>query len=118
MLTREQAIAEHRKMWNWIADSIEENQERLFICGLKRKYCLEKGLCKIKHFCFLCEFTKGNCDKCPLIWESDVTEYMCEDAKYYEDYEGIWSRCRETRDWKEQAALARQIANLPERTDV
>lgn len=117
-LTREQAIAEHRKMWNWIADQIEEKQETLFVYGLKRKYCFEKGFCKIINYCFLCEFTHENCNKCPLDWDSDATEYMCEDAKIYGDNDGIWCRCRESIDWQEQASLARQIANLPERTDV
>lgn len=34
------------------------------------------------------------------------------------DYEGIYSICCDEEDWKEQAKLARQIANLPERENV
>ena len=34
-LTREEAISKHRKMWNWIADRIEEEKEYQDIEDLK-----------------------------------------------------------------------------------
>ena len=104
-LTREQAIAEHRKMWNWIAD--ETNR-------LKRK------VSKYKYFdvmriddipdnrCYCCEFFKQNpfycgCD-CIINWGEGI---VCTDS-YYEK----WTSAD---DWQEAARLARIIANLPER---
>ena len=35
-----------------------------------------------------------------------------------DDYEGIYWICCDEEDWKEQAKLARQIANLPKRENV
>ena len=34
-LTREEAISEHRKMWNWIADEIEKEKRDQDIFDLK-----------------------------------------------------------------------------------
>ena len=42
-LTREQAIAEHRKMWNWIADETEKLKRRVG----EREYFLAMGIRKI-----------------------------------------------------------------------
>ena len=38
-LTKEQAIAEHRKMWNWIADQISKSNGIVNIYNLKEEYC-------------------------------------------------------------------------------
>lgn len=111
-LTREQAIAEHRKMWNWIADEIEKKNKVLGIWNLKDRYCEIKGFELVLYNCFLCEYTKANCVNCPIDWKNDSAMYMCERNG------GLWVKCRDAETWQEQAALARQIANLPERTDV
>lgn len=125
-LTREQAIAEHRKMWNWIAGFIENSKTISDIDGLKEIYCkrVEKE-CEILHNCFLCEYTSFvsfgvkycSCDECPIKWESESNKFMCE-RKRNVTGDGLWIKCRDAETWQEQDALARQIANLPERTDV
>lgn len=120
-LTREQAITEHRMMWNWIADQIEEAKAVLSIWMLKRKYCDENGFSEITAHCFLCDYVDnldqdhfGPCKTtCPIKWPGSET---CGDDIYL-DKEGLYDSCRMTNKWQEQAALARQIANLPERTD-
>lgn len=72
-LTREQAIAEHRKMWNWIADQIERGKATIDIWESKRVYMQINRIEPILNDCFLCEYTKRNrqeniCDFCPLLW--------------------------------------------------
>lgn len=107
-LTREQAIAEHRKMWNWIADQIEENEVRFFIADLKEQYT-EKNKFKIELNCFMCEYDLqygGMCEHC-LLTDSQSNECL----------NGLYGKCARAETWQEQAKLARQIANLPERTD-
>lgn len=120
-LTKEQAITEHRKMWNYIADVIEEYAHCFNVYYLKQVYCFnyqEKyQVDTILDYCFLCEYTEGDCDKCPLEWVSKISKYMCEDFEQF-DNRGLWRRCCYAEKWQEQAALARQIANLPERKDV
>lgn len=110
-LTREQAIAEHRKMWNWIAEQIERKMKYLSISGLKDKYyfMLEKTWTVEK--CYLCQYaneqyTSSPCDHCPVEKPDGVG---CLGGLYY--------AVNRAETWQEQASLARQIANLPERTD-
>lgn len=116
-MTREQAIAEHRKMWNWIADCIEKHKEIFDIAVLKCFYLSTLG--KLKNLsvekCFLCEYARNErnkkeegttCDYCP-IKRADGNGCLG----------GIYYRVTTAESWKQQAEFARQIANLPERTD-
>lgn len=116
-LTREEAISWHRKMWNWIADRIEEEKEFQYIGILKKEYCKNNNL-TIKNECFCCEFTNGNCYNCPLNWGSNLAEYMCEQKYEEDDHKGLYSLCCEMKDdWKRQAKLAREIANIQEKEE-
>lgn len=111
-LTREQAIAEHRKMWNWIADDIERLKTVCKITVLKSDYFMKSKFKNeaILSWCFLCEYSYRNkgCESCPV--NSPTKGTGCLNGLYY-------LVCR-SETWQEQATLARQIANLPERTDV
>ena len=106
-LTKEHAIQEHRKMWNWIADQYENGcNER--VGYLKFKYLKLNGFNNILDNCFCCEYDKqhrGLCRSCPLIWNSGV---CFENGSEYDCIRSIW-------DNKERAIISRQIANLPER---
>lgn len=124
-LTREQAIAEFRKEWNYIADEIEKFKMVIDIQDCKRRYCLTNIRYPVKNYCFLCEYTSGDwwdvkCEKCPIIWGEEHDGLPC-DGECWEDNEekyGLWWKCLNAKTWQEQATLARKIANLPERKDV
>ncbi len=120
-LTKEQAIEGHRKMWNWIADKIEEITEVRDIDTYKFCYCTENEL-DLLNLCFCCEYScrpyDANCGKCPLEWESNLKGYMCTDKNKEDDYEGLYSLCTQAKTWQEQVELARKIANLPAREEV
>lgn len=110
-LTREQAIAEHRKMWNWIADEIERVKHSVYIIAYKKKYLEINGFVDIKDSCFMCEYVVNKhktCEQCPI--NSWIYSIDC--------LGGLFEKCCNAKSWQEQAALARQIANLTERTDV
>lgn len=113
-LTKEQVISEHRKMWNWIADKIEEREKSQEIAELKAKYCEENGFI-LRHNCFCCEYAESNCNYCPVEWDSGLEDCMCEQKCECNDDEGLYARCCLVEDLEEQVKLARQIANLPER---
>lgn len=117
-LTREEAISKHRKMWNWIADRIEEEKEYQDIGDLKIEYCDREGFDDIENNCFCCEYTQVNCGSCPIEWHSHLYEYMCEQKDEEDDDKGLYLLCCDESDWREHAKLARQIANLPERENV
>ena len=114
-LTREQAIAEHRKMWNWIADKIEECEEVFDIDIIKIEYLTLNEYKGMLENCFLCEYARKerekrdfgvSCDYCPI---TRLDGSGCLGGLYHE--------VRTAENWKEQAKLARQIANLPEREE-
>ena len=117
-LTREEAVSWHRKMWNWIADRIEEEKDYQDINNLKEEYCYREGFYCVISDCFCCEYASFNCNFCPIEWGGGLKYSMCLDQYKEKDNKGLYSLCCDEKDWKEQAKLARQIANLPERQDL
>lgn len=116
-LTKEKAIEFHRKMWNWIADTIETLKCIVDIHALKVKFCAEDY---VINECFCCDYSYNKscfntCEKCPIDWESEVKEFMCQDKYITNDYKGLYWICCKAESWQQQAALARKIAELPER---
>lgn len=140
-LTKEEAIAEHRKMWNWIADRLEEhNNHGRDIYMYKAEYIKNNFPDDtIRNYCFCCQYTtqevdnylENHCIYCPLLWgtEDNTDGYFCEqgncdipveDLSLFDSDEkyGLWSyaqRLTENYCYDEAAKVARQIANLPER---
>lgn len=119
-LTKEKAIKEHRAMWLWIAEQLE-NGNFLDVATLKEDYLEEMGVV-IRNDCFCCEyaatrndcFCKANvvCEYCPLIWgnEDKCGSYFCETQG------GLWFEAQRASlcgEYEKAAKLARQIANLP-----
>lgn len=124
-LTKEKAIEEHRKMWNWIANELlkpETQTHNLSVYDLKTKYCNKHGV-NILHNCWCCEydyqFADDTCMNCPLIWgtESELEDYFCE-GDMDKTIEGLWSIADEHSnhgEYEGASKLARQIANLLEK---
>ena len=107
-------------MWNWIAEHIVTNERTMNIGTLKQEYIEMQGddlqEMYTHNHCYLCAYTDVNCRRCPLSWPSDVITYMCECGYYFDD--GLYTRCLNlyaSGEWKLQAQLAYEIANLPER---
>lgn len=134
-LTKERAIEEHRKMWNWIADQYEK-RSREDIGNLKRMYLCENNMIGIYGGCFLCNYAGNNdssfgnyafnCDQCLLEWpvpeDSNIEDGYCVDKYNLNDNYGLYGMLEEGYSesgnrlvFKEKENIARQIANLPER---
>lgn len=92
-LTKERAIAEHRKMWLWISRQIMKdylaNRTVREIYSYKCDYLNKVYPNEIIYYkCFCCEYVKQSgidCYKdCPLYWNNKHTEYTCsEHFGYY-----------------------------------
>ena len=116
-LTREQALNEHRKMWNWIADETEKRGYKVS----KRDYLYRKrGFHELLfNDCFCCEYAlsamkKGadtTCSMCPIDWGIDET------GKHITCLSSVYDKWNNATNPINAAQLARQIAELPERTD-
>ena len=134
-LTKEQAIAEHRKMWNWIADQYKHGSEA-HVSDLKCVYLREKNMGGIYGHCFLCNYAgvnesdygnyAFNCNRCLLQWpvpkDSNIEEGYCVDKYNLNDNYGLYGMLEERYKkkgsrltFKEKENIAREIANLPER---
>lgn len=107
ILTREQAILEHRIMWNEMAAQIEKTRKRVHILSWKKEYMKSKKY-HCQNNCFLCEYSNAlnpnTCNYCPLDINNNL---LCLD--------GLYDACVHAITWEEQAKFARKIANLPER---
>lgn len=123
-MTRAQAIKEHRKMWNWIADTAEK--EHRFVT--KEEYIYQSHLKynKLVSNCFCCEYNDSfsdiGCNHCPLIWYEGQKERMKKGLRYtyclnhnspYRVYDNIFEIGEEI-DIKFFIEAVREIANLPE----
>lgn len=110
-MTKRKAIAKHRKMWRWIAGIIAEKKCHVDIPSLKEIFCKGNHDYCIDNNCYLCEYAsnkEGNCSACcPLEWPGGS---CCLNSK-----EGLFMNVLYERDWEKQSALARQIAELPEK---
>lgn len=111
-MTREEAIKNHRKMWNWIADQYE-NGSKNDIIAVKRQYLETMNINPYpSQLCFLCQFCIDNfsgCEMCPVIWKN----FECSNSEYGRIYE-LTEKLFFSR--KKAAKIARIIANLPERS--
>lgn len=125
MLTRKKAIENHRVMWNKVAELLEESHKKgegyLGIPMYKQQALKELGYDydnMPNSYCWCCEYDSlpkfknaYKCDNCPLTWG---------DAGCCCDSHSIYSiLIRRVKDgvYDEAAELARQVANLPERTE-
>lgn len=108
-LTREQAIAEHKKKWNQIADKIEKYKGKICIFEFEIDYMISNNI-QLKNSLLTGEyankFNDKDCEKC--------LSGVCELNSCFGGLD--YKKCG-FKTCQEQAALARQIANLPEKED-
>lgn len=119
-LTREEAINEHRKMWNWIADKLQSKDCKNYLNAddIKAEYLKERygdSKYNLYYACFLCDYVSNlpikRCLYCPLDWGENI--YDCgimPDGLFYK-----FSFLIRNNMGRESADIARQIANLPEK---
>lgn len=131
-LTKEQAIQEHRKMWNWIADQYRYGNNMQL--SVLKKFYLKNiyGDTSVAAHYFACAYAgtnndpfvhyRFNCIKCPLQWptykRSGLTEGFCIDKYASMDEMGLYGIliCLQAElSIQEKEYIAREIANLPER---
>lgn len=141
MISKEEAIKNHRAMWNWIADQYEKGSDKN-VHFLKREYIVTTDPNRYEHIilyasCYCCYYAGRNnivgtankcmfnCDQCPVVWPSYAEEGMCCEGPsctigLYGLYEFI-EKCTtfykgfdEVRDIL--VKLCRLVADLPENT--
>lgn len=131
-LTREEAVSLHRQMWNEIANLLHEGKHYTVVMEYKRQALYRLGISDALHekplnHCFCCEYSNQNgkvgdvgCPLCPLHWAD--TDRPCmntcgHDDSPYSKFTLSLSVFRGV-DYEKAEQYAREIANLPERTDV
>lgn len=136
-LTREQAIAEHRKMWLWISRQIMKDYEKHGTVKKPYWYKCDYLNCNFpdettKSKCFCCEYTKSldeiRCEEiCPLYWNDRNTILTCcESLGYYdviidiikESFIGEGYAFITLEEAKRASRMAYKIAMLDEKEDL
>lgn len=132
-ISKKEAIRKHRMMWNWIADQYQYGSTKSVV-ELKQEFTRvnDPGV-KIPSNCYCCMYAGERCENqrryicktCPLEWPTskDTKELMCCASTHTDGYKlglysyvamhtPILSGCGNPH---KVAAVARKIANLPER---
>lgn len=125
-MTKKEAVAQHRRMWRWIAGQYKDGR-KIHVYDLKVEYCKSNGFEYLRDFCFCCEIARKKtpidnyCICCPLIWGTeDLAEsYFCEKHTDIPKPSPYWNLHNlsddEEFDTNKAYELALQIANLPEK---
>ena len=118
-LTREEAIANHRKMWNWIADETERLERVVSKSEYFQKHSISHNEAP-HNGCYCCGFdlqfrSLPLCGACPINWGVNAEIKSCSDEN--SPYRKWVIAKHFFNDWKSAAKLAREIANLPERKE-
>lgn len=110
-LTKEKAILEHRKMWNWIADNVIQLKPPTST-NIKKLY-LQSCNINVDLMCndFMCEYVhnnyKGDCHFCPIRWGASYFSICGEEEQ------GIFQYCLDNMLYKDASYIAKVIAQLP-----
>lgn len=111
MLTKAEAIRNHRLMWNWIAQTSIQEQR----CVSKEEAFTHFGWGMAYCNCWCCEYARmslmSSCSICPIIWGSRYSE-ICIGA---ESEYSFWLRAYKSGIYTTAAKYAYMIAELPER---
>lgn len=138
-ISKEEAIKNHRAMWNWIADQYEKGSNRR-VRFLKREYIdtmdpnRDERIKKLYASCYCCYYAginnivgadnryMYNCDQCPVVWPSYVKGGMCCEEtsstiglyELIEECTAFYKGVDEIRDIL--VKLCRFVAGIPENT--
>lgn len=104
-LAREEAIRNFREHWASLAITGVDK-------GHKRDYLRRHGFPPILFDCFLCEFTKQICDRCPIEWPK-THKNSPEHSPCFHSYYGDWANAADPEERKRLAAI---IRDLPEKS--
>lgn len=123
--TKAQAIEEHRKMWNWIADMTKE-KDRIVT---KKEYIYQSHFKwnELASNCFCCDYAmrkssalinlkKVNaiCDYCPLVWHKENEIFLVPPCCHNESPYTKFLEAASENNIKDCVKYSREIANLPE----
>ena len=113
-LTKNEAIANHRKMWNWIAEETLKQKCKVD----KQDYFETHEMTDIPFsYCYCCEYTIDidyvDCSCCPIDWGGKYG--TCNHRDTLGDFKGLYALWCDETDYIKAAELAKKIAGLPER---
>lgn len=122
---RETAIKEHRKMWNWIADTAEKEhrfvtkEEYIYQSHLKYNKLVSNCFCcdyAVRKISVLANFEKANdiCDYCPLVWHKGNKTFLVPPCCHNESPYTKFLEAASENNIKDCVKYSREIANLPE----
>ncbi len=125
LYTREQAIADFREMWNWIAAEPGRSKDQ-FVFNKTEGFTAENTIhwYTMPLYCPACKYTGvseacDRCKNCLVVWPSKTcaTSYQDESGEFSFGLFNKWRIAFADRDFAKAQQLAVQIANLPIREE-
>lgn len=113
-MTKKEAIANHRKLWLWIAQETKRRRRKVEKIEYFKEHHIS-GKERPTLGCYCCAYTFGqdiDCDVCPVQWANvgDYKNTPCTNSEF-----GKW---KNSTTWQEASHWALIIAFLSEREDV
>lgn len=110
-ITKETAILEHIKMWNWIADNVIKLKPKKAIQIKQAYFDSEKPTVSLIANDYVCHYVNtnhtGDCYYCPIKWGlSDFN--VCAEEEV-----GLFNYCVKNGYYKDASYIAKVIAQLP-----
>lgn len=128
-ISKSEAIENHRKLWNWIANRNKECIDAQTKPIDKKQYFTENAIpssLRPEWNCYLCDYAlyqaegdaDNRCKFCPIDWSNRGAFNVSECIDNNEDsIYGLFLESVTFEDTEECARLAKIIANLPERNE-
>lgn len=132
LITLEQTIENHRKLWNGIAELLEteemikkyyEETKDFFGCIGFLYFIKETAYNQLfatnydsamdhpENYCFLCEYVDSEYIECPM-YDVKHPDVSCLNGKYSEFTKALYT-CKKNNSYEEAIIIAKEIANLP-----
>lgn len=118
---QEEYYEKHRKLWLYTAIQILRSGR----ITPKRKYFEKNNLCKVRNYCYACEFKvllcnlglmQEDCEYCLIDWgygKGDIPIYERKDYHYCFDEGALYTRWANEYDYRKAALLAYKISKMP-----
>lgn len=125
-MTKQEAVENHRKLWNWIAEQnrlTDKNTDPVTKPLFFEEHDINGRDIPV-HYCYACQYASnltdpddpGKCDYCPIDWTDNgkLKHERCinnEETGLYDQF----SKAVNRHSMRRCAVIAKRIAELPER---
>lgn len=81
------------KLWKYIANS----KKRINVSTLKKEWFVKNDLqnIDIMNYCYFCEYSEGDCGKCPAVLVDSTFDCMCDEYSCFYERKKFYAKLKE-----------------------